>query len=180
MSIVRGNRWYDFSIKEPQAMSRVFNPLTRYKLYGRLDNNADWAIDFDKPRREVWRYVLEKYADVQRRYGFDFMRGDMSHVQMRPEGVPEIIDETYDILRAVKNHIRVEKGVCHFGYFAETFLAARNIMVYGDEIDHLEASDADVTLGDLQSTCVGFPEFLQKLRRYYDLPKREVSHPVSR
>ena len=43
-----------------------------------------------------------------------------------------VIDETYDILRAVKNHIRVEKGVCHFAYFAETFLAARNIMVYGN------------------------------------------------
>ena len=64
MSIVRGNRWYNFSIKEPQAMSRVFNPLTRYKLYGRLDNNADWAIDFDKPRREVWRYVL---GEIRRR-----------------------------------------------------------------------------------------------------------------
>jgi hypothetical protein len=173
----QGNRWYDFSIVEPQAMSRVFNPLTRYKLYGRLDDNADWAIDFDNPRREVWHYVREKYATVQQRYGFDFMRGDMSHVQMRPEGVPQVIDEYYDILRAVKNHIRVNKGVHHFAYFAETFLAARNIMVYGDEVDHLEASDADVTLGDLQSTCVGSPEFLQRLRQYYDLAETRSFAP---
>jgi hypothetical protein len=42
-------------------------------------------------------------------------------------------------------------------------------MVYGDEVDHLEASDADTTLGDLQSTCVGSPEFLQRFRQYRDL-----------
>ncbi len=160
-------------------MSRVFNPLTRYKLYGRLKDNTDWDIDFDNPRREVWRYVLEKYADVQQRYGFDFMRGDMSHVQMRPDGVPRAIDEFYDIQRAVKIHIQRDKGVRHFSYFAETFLAPRNIMVYGDEVDHLEASDADTTLGDLQSTCVGSPEFLQKLRQYCDLRKRGVLRPAS-
>jgi hypothetical protein len=164
-----GNVWYDYSITEPQSMSRVFGPLARYKLYGRLDDNARWEIDFDRPRREVWRYICEKYFDVQRRFGFDFMRGDMSHVQMRPAGVPEIIDDHYDILRAVKRYIQKEKGVARFGYFAETFLAPRNIMVYGDEVDHLEASDADVTLGDLQSTAVGSPEFLQRFRWYDDL-----------
>jgi hypothetical protein len=150
-------------------MSRVFGPLARYKLYERQDNNARWAIDFDRPRKEVWRYVCEKYAAVQRHYGFDFMRGDMSHVQMRPDGVPESIDPYYDILRAVKLYIQREEGVNCFGYFAETFLAPRDIMVYGDEVDHLEASEADTTLGDLQSTTVGSPEFLQCFRRYYDL-----------
>jgi hypothetical protein len=165
----QGNTWYDFSITKPEAMSRVFNPLARYKLYGRLDDNRNWQIDFDNPRREVWQYMCEKYSDVQRRFGFDFMRGDMSHVQMRPEGVPEAVDGYYDILSAVKRYIQKDRGVSHFGYFAETFLAPRNTMVYGDEVDHLEASDADTTLGDLQSTCVGSPEFLQRLRQYRDL-----------
>jgi hypothetical protein len=164
-----GNIWYDYSITEPQAMSRVFGPLARYKLYGRLDDNARWEIDFDRPRREVWHYICERYSDVQSRFGFDFMRGDMSHVQMRPGGVPEIIDDYYDILRAVKRYIQEKNEVACFGYFAETFLAPRNIMVYGDEVDHLEASDAEVTLGDLQSTAVGSPEFLQRFRWYYDL-----------
>ena len=50
-------------------------------------------------------------------------------------------------------------------------------MVYGDEVDHLEASDADATLGDLQSTCVGSPEFLQKLRQYYDLAETRSFAP---
>lgn len=161
--------WYDYRIAEPQPMSRVFGPLARYKLYERQDDNARWAIDFCRPRTEVWRYVCEKYAEVQDCYGFDFMRGDMSHVQMRPGGVPEIIDPYYDLLRAVKLAIQRDRGVAHFGYFAETFLAPRDIMVYGDEVDHLEASEADVTLGDLQSTSVGTPEFLQGFRRYRDL-----------
>jgi hypothetical protein len=161
--------WYDYQITEPQSMSRVFGPLARYKLYERLDDNADWAIDFERPRKEVWRYICEKYAEVQRRYGFDFMRGDMSHVQMRPGGVPETIDAYYDILRAVKLHVQREGGVSHFGYFAETFLAPRDIMVYGDEVDHLEASEADTTLGDLQSTTMGTPEFVQRFRWYRDL-----------
>jgi hypothetical protein len=165
----RGNTWYDFSITHPQAMSRVFNPLARYKLYGRLNDNIDWEIDFENPRREVWLYICERYCEFQQRYGFDFMRGDMSHVQMRPEGVPRVIDDCYDILRAVKNYIQQEKGVHHFGYFAETFLAPRNIMVYGDEVDHLDMSDADATLGDLQSTSIGSAEFLQRFRQYRDL-----------
>ncbi|MGD8738461.1 MAG: hypothetical protein PVJ85_17060 [Anaerolineae bacterium] len=161
--------WYDYRITQPELMSRVFGPLARYKLYERLDDNAQWAIDFERPRPAVWRYLCEHYYDVQRRFGFDFMRGDMSHVQMRPGGVPAVIDEHYDILRAVKTYISDTQGVRHFGYFAETFLAARNVMVYGDEIDHLEASDADATLGDLQSTSVGSPEFLQRWRQYHDL-----------
>ena len=165
----QGLVWYDYRITRPELMSRVFGPLARYKLYERLDDNKEWAIDFERPRPAVWRYLCEHYYDVQRRFGFDFMRGDMSHVQMRPGGVPAAIDDHYDVLRAVKAYIGETQGVRHFGYFAETFLAARDVMVYGDEVDHLEASDADVTLGDLQSTSVGSPEFLQQWRRYHDL-----------
>jgi hypothetical protein len=164
-----GLLWHDYLITEPQSMSRVFGPLARYKLYERQDDNAQWAIDFDRPREEVWQYVCARYAAVQHHYGFDFMRGDMSHVQMRPTGVPAAIDRYYDILRAVKLHIQREKCVPYFGYFAETFLAPRGVMVYGDEVDHLEASEADTTLGDLQSTAVGAPDFLQRFRLYCDL-----------
>ena len=165
----QGRVWRDYLITRPQSMSRVFGPLSRYKLYGRLDDNRHWAVDFGQPRREVWRYVCEKYAAEQQKYGFDFMRGDMAHVQMRPDGVPAEVDEYYDILAAVKKYIRQEKGVRYFGYFAETFIAPRDIMTYGDELDHLEAADADTTLGDLQSVPVGAPVFIQRLRQYYDL-----------
>ena len=164
-----GMVWYDYLIEKPEPMSRVFGPLARYKLYGRLNNNRDWEVDFDQPRTEVWDYVCRKYAEVQAAYGFDFMRGDMPHIQMRPEGVPETVGEHYDILRAVKAIIRKKNEARYFAYFAETFLAPRDVMTYGDECDHLDASGADVTLGDLQSTVVGTPVFLQRLRQYYDL-----------
>lgn len=169
--------WRDFAIKEPQPMSRVFGPLGRYKFYERKDDNNNWEIDFDKPRKIVWDYVCEKYYQVQSRYGFDFMRGDMSHVQMRPEGVPDVIDEYYDVLKGVKNYIQKKKKVSHFGYFAETFLAPRDTMAFGEETDHLEASDADTTLGDLQSTVVGSPEFITRLRQYFDLLKSRSFAP---
>jgi hypothetical protein len=174
----QGNVWYDYDIIQPEPMSRVFGPLARYKLYGRINDNRDWQIDFDAPRQEVWDYVCDKYYQVQHRYNFDFMRGDMSHVQMRPEGVPKVIDGYYDILRAVKHHIQRDHGVRHFGYFAETFLAPRNIMVYGDEVDHLEASGADTTLGDLQSASVGSPVFLQRFRLYDDLRRTRAFAPT--
>ncbi len=164
-----GMVWRDYLITQPQSMSRVFGPLSRYKLYDRLDDNRDWAVDFAAPRQNVWQYVCENYADVQQKYGFDFMRGDMAHVQMRPDGVPSEIDDYYDILAAVKNYIRQEKGARYFGYFAETFIAPRDIMTYGEEFDHLEAADADTTLGDLQSVPVGTPVFVQRLRQYDDL-----------
>jgi hypothetical protein len=163
-----GMVWHDYRITEPQAFSRAFGPLARYKLYERLDDNRRWEIDFSRPREAVWRHVCRRYAEIQRRFGFDFMRGDMSHVQMRPEGVPEVLDERYDLLQAVKRHVQRE-GAPHFGYFAESFLAAPGVMAYGDEVDHLEASGAEATLGNLQSMTVGTPEFLRELRRYLDL-----------
>ncbi len=163
-----GMVWRDYAITEPELMSRVFGPLARYKLYGRLDDNRDWKVDFTRPLHDVWLYVCEHYYDVQRRYGFDFMRGDMSHVQMRSTGVPNELTPYYDLLGAVKNYIRFDMGVSYFGYFAETFLAPRDIFTYGEEMDHLEASEADTTLGDLQSTVVGSPEFMQRFRQYYD------------
>jgi len=156
-------------------MSRVFGPLTRYKLYERKDDNRDWQIDFSRPRVAAWEYVTSHYASIQREYGFDFMRGDMSHVQMRPDGVPPEIPSHYDLLGAVK--LRIRDQLPSFAYFAETFLAPPGVMGYGDEVDHLEASEADVTLGDLQSVAVATDEFTQRLRRYLDIAKTRSVAP---
>ncbi len=163
-----GMEWPDFVTREPQYMSRVFSPLARFKFYERLDDNANWEIDFDRPRTEVWDYVCRRYAETQHIGNFDFMRGDMAHVQMRPDGVPNVVDEYYDILAAVKMHIQRSSSAPWFGYFAETFLPARDVFQFGEELDHLEASLADATLGDLQSTVVGDHEYLRRFRRYLD------------
>lgn len=162
-----GRLWRDYRITQPQAMSRVFGPLTRYRLYEAVDQNKNWEIDFEHPVVPVWEYVCQHYGKVQEEYGFDFMRGDMSHVQMRPEGVPAQPDASYDLLGAVKQHCRKKKP--WFGYFAESFLAPPGEMAYGDEVEHLEASLADSTLGDLQSEPVGTPLFIAELARYLDL-----------
>ncbi|MBN1259073.1 MAG: hypothetical protein JXB35_00190 [Anaerolineae bacterium] len=172
-----GQVWRDFVITHPQPMSRVFGPLGRYKLYACKDDNAAWEFDFDQPRQEVWEYVCRSYHDVQRRFGFDFMRGDMSHVQMRPEGVPAARDDAYDILGAVKTYIH-QQGAPYFGYFAEGFLAPRDVMGYGEEMDHLEAARADATLGDLQSMVVGTEEFLGAFRRYCDQLETRACAPA--
>jgi hypothetical protein len=162
-----GRVWRDYRITAPQEMSRVFGPLTRYKFYESLDDNRHWGIDFSRPRPEVWDYFCNGYAEMQRQYRFDFMRGDMSHVQMRPEGVPLRLDDYYDPHLAVKR--RIAGQAPWFAYFAESFLAGPNFMAYGDEVEHLEASQADVTLGDLQSMVVGEPDFMAHLRRYIDV-----------
>ena len=164
---VHGRIWRDYKITQPQQMSRVFGPLTRFKLYERLNDNENWEIDFSKPRKEVWDYVCQKYNAIQSLYNFDFMRGDMSHVQMRPSGVPEQTKDYYDIHQEVKKYIQQQKH--YFAYFAESFIAPENLMAYGDELDHLEMSDADTTLGNLQSMVVGTPEFIQTLRYYRDI-----------
>jgi hypothetical protein len=171
-----GMEWPDFLITKPEYMSRVFSPLARFKLYERLDDNADWQIDFAHPRQHVWDYVCTHYSSARHIGNFDFMRGDMSHVQMRPDGVPDVVDDHYDILAAVKQHIQDTQDAPWFAYFAETFLPARDVFQYGEELDHLEASLADATLGDLQSTVVGSPEFLRRFRRYLDdLATRKVA-----
>ncbi len=162
-----GRIWRDYRMIHPQKMSRVFGPLTRYKLYDCLNDNANWEINFDAPRQEVWNYVCQKYHEVQTIYNFDFMRGDMSHVQMRPSGVPEQVDEFYDIHKAIKRYCQSNKP--YFGYFAETFLAPPNEMGYGDEVEHLVQSEAETTLGDLQSMIVGSERFVSEFARYHHI-----------
>jgi hypothetical protein len=69
---------------------------------------------------------------------------------------------------AVKHYVQ-KQGVKHFAFFAETFLVEADFMGYGNENDHLEAIDADSTLGDLQSSVVGSAEFMQKFVKYNQL-----------
>ena len=163
----RGRRWREFRFADPGPMSRVFGPLTRYKVWDRHDDNAAWAIDFDAPRYEVFDYVAEHYREVVAFFGFDFMRGDMSHVQMRPGGVPAEPREPYDLLRYVKRACAADRP--HFGYFAESFLTADGFMTYGSEAAHLDASEADVALGNLQSFPADYPEWHAALAQYVDL-----------
>lgn len=164
----KGRVWRDFRITQPQPFSRVFGPLARYKFYENKDDNENWEIDFTKPILKTWEYVAEHYEKVQTQFNFDFMRGDMAHVQQRPEGVPPQYDtKFYDILAYVKQHIAQKTP--HFASFAETFLAPPDEMAFGNEIDHLEFSEADATLGDLQSMVVGSPRFMAEFRRYLDI-----------
>ncbi len=164
-----GMEWRDYSFEVAGPYSRAFGPLTRYKLYERKDDNARWEIDFSCPREAVWRYVTERYAEQQRAFGFDFMRGDMAHVQMRPGGTPAEPDEFYDILGAVKRAVCEPPHARGFAYLAEVFLAPPGVMTYGDEADHLEAAGAETALGNLQSMPVGGAEFLSEFRRYDDI-----------
>ncbi|MBK8567254.1 MAG: hypothetical protein IPN76_29010 [Saprospiraceae bacterium] len=170
-----GREWRDYTIMQPTPESRVFGPLTRYKFYECLDDNEYWELDFGSPKKKVWQYFTEKYAEVAREYGFDFMRGDMSHVQPRAEGTPAQPDEFYDPLGAVKR--RIQQGNPRFYYFAESFLAPANVLAYGDEVDHLEAAGAETTLGDLQSMVVGSPDFLQNFRLYLDIKENRRVTP---
>jgi hypothetical protein len=162
-----GRVWRDYVITKPEAMSRVFGPLARVKLYESKNDNVDWEIDFTKPRFEVWEYMAQKYQGFASQYNFDFMRGDMSHVQMNPTGTPSEPDIYYDIHKFIKGKISQEKP--YFGYFAESFLAPPNTMAYGNEEDHLEGSDTDTTLGDLQSMVVGTERFISEFARYHNL-----------
>lgn len=164
---LEGRVWRDYRITNPQKFSRVFGPLARYKLYEPLDDNRNWQLDFDHPNVPAWDYVCQHYAAVVRSFDVDFMRGDMSHVQMRPSGTPPNPDRYYDLLAAVKMAVLKEKP--YFGYFAESFLAPPGEMAYGDECDHLEASLADSALGDLQSEPVGTAVFIREFTRYIDL-----------
>ncbi len=167
-----GQIWYQYAFDAPQAFSRVFGPLARYKFYQSHDNNANWQLDFDRPNVPAWDYIGQKYYDVQQAYNLDFMRGDMAHVQLRPDGVPAEPDPFYDPLRYVKHYVQrgtnTRPGVPHFGFFAETFLAPPDTMGYGNEPDHLDAIDADSTLGDLQSCMVGSETFTERFAAYYD------------
>lgn len=170
-----GRVWRDYVITKPEPMSRVFGPLARVKLYECKDDNRNWEIDFSKPRHEVWEYMAQKYLGFVNDYGFDFMRGDMSHVQMNPHVNYLQSNDYYDIHQYIKKIIQQQKS--SFGYFAESFLAPPNTMAYGVEEDHLEASDTDTTLGDLQSMVVGAETFISSFARYHQLIKTRKFSP---
>ncbi|GAB3028465.1 hypothetical protein GCM10027185_30900 [Spirosoma pulveris] len=164
-----GQIWYQYAFDQPQEMSRVFGPLARYRFYESRDNNRDWELDFNRPNLPAWNYICRNVRDCQQKYNFDFMRGDMAHVQLRPEGVPAEPDAFYDPLRAIKKY--VQQSVPYYAFFAETFLAPPDTMGYGNELDHLEAIEADSTLGDLQSMVVGSPTFKKHFADYVDYLK---------
>jgi hypothetical protein len=168
--------WYQYAFDKPQAMSRVFGPLARYRFFDSKDNNLNWELDFDRPNYPAWQYVGQKVYNCQRSYNFDFMRGDMAHVQMRPEGVPDMIGHYYDPLRFIKRYVQ-GNGVTHFAFFAETFLAPPDTMGYGDENDHLDAIEAESTLGDLQAMVVGSEEFRRQFARYDQLRRTRLFAP---
>ena len=170
-----GRIWRDYRITKPEKMSRVFGPLTRYKLYERKVDNQNWEIDFNQPRPNVWAYVKRKYSAVQQQFNFDFMRGDMSHVQMRATGVPANPVPCYDIHQEVKNGIIKAKP--YFAYYAESFLAPDDTMAYGNEVEHLVASDAEVTLGDLQSMVPGSDLFLTSFAKYISIAENYSLRP---
>ncbi len=180
-----GHIWYQYAFDKPEAMSRVFGPLARYKFFHSKDDNQYWELDFDRPNRPVWNYLATKVADCQRQYGFDFMRGDMAHVQPRPTGVPaRAANGTYsgpafafyDPLRYVKEQVQ-QQGQRYFSFFAETFLAPPDTMGYGNEPDHLEAIAADSTLGDLQSCVVGSEVFIERFDEYTQLANERTFSP---
>jgi hypothetical protein len=133
-------------------------------------------LEFDKPLKDVWTYIASKYAACQAQYGFDFMRGDMAHVQARPEGVPQKLPEYYDPLRYIKNYISVNQAP-FFAFYAETFLAPDGVMSYGNEAAHLNAIEAEATLGDLQSTVFGSKDFREKLNNYIVLGRENKFKP---
>ncbi len=164
----RGTPWYQYEFDHPQAMSRVFGPLTRYRFYHSKNDNQQWEIDFERPHLAAWQYFTRKYHECQQQFNFDFMRGDMAHVQMRPDGVPPTTNSFYDPLRAVKKYVQ-QHGTPHFAFYAETFIAPPNVMGYGNELDHLEAIEADATLGDLQSSVIGESIFMQRFAEYDQL-----------
>jgi hypothetical protein len=170
-----GRIWRDYVITKPEPMSRVFGPLARVKLYECKDDNRNWEIDFTKPRHKVWEYMAQKYLGFTQDYGFDFMRGDMSHVQMNQNVNYSQSDVYYDIHKYIKQSIQQQKT--SFAYFAESFLAPPNTMAYGVEEDHLEASDTDTTLGDLQSMIVGTEMFVSSFARYHELIKNRKFAP---
>ncbi|GAB3938132.1 hypothetical protein [Larkinella terrae] len=171
-----GQKWYEYGFREPQPMSRVFGPLARYKFFHSKHDDHNGELDFDEPNSEAWAYVCHHYFDCQQQYHFDFMRGDMAHVQMRPGGVPAQVVDFYDPLRTIKRYIQTQ-GVLYFGFFAETFLAPPDTMGYGDEVAHLEAIEAETTLGDLQSTVFNSSEFLTRFREYLHLAENRRFKP---
>ena len=172
----RGTRWYTYEFDAPQGMSRVFGPLARYRFWGSKNDNQHWEIDFDKPHVAVWAYISKQYLACQQQYNFDFMRGDMAHVQMRPQGVPAQPDKYYDPLQYIKRYIQ-GAGAKHFAFFGETFLAPPDVMAFGSELDHLQAIEADSTLGDLQGLVVGSGRFMEEFSNYYGYLKTRTFAP---
>jgi hypothetical protein len=172
----RGTQWFQYDFDHPEGMSRVFGPLTRYRFYHSKNDNQHWELDFERPNIDAWNYFSRKYLECQEEFNFDFMRGDMAHVQMRPEGVPAQPDAFYDPLSAVKKYIQ-RRGTPHFAFYAETFIAPPNVMGYGDEFDHLEAIHADATLGDLQAAVIDSPEFQERFTLYDQLLRSRTFAP---
>jgi hypothetical protein len=102
------------------------------------------------------------------------MRGDMSHVQMRPEGTPSNPDLYYDIHKYIKHFIRQHKP--SFGYFAESFWLHLTKWLMASKKSIWKAQILTY-LGDLQSMVVGSARFIAEFARYHELAQTRSFAP---
>ena len=68
-----------YEVKNKSPFALMFNSITPYRWF-KIDNQG--FIDVNRPITKTFDYFLQKTANFQKEYNFDFFRADMGHNQI--------------------------------------------------------------------------------------------------
>lgn len=154
------NGWPVFKINDAfnqkeGAFQSIFGSLTPYKLF---HLNPDGSHDTSRPVKPVWDYLAQRYLAFQRAYGFDFMRGDMAHVEPRfrenhrnPQSNKA---QWYDLFGYILHTIQTQGEAPYFAFLPEALMWAKD-WHQNRPLDHIRNMNSTVALGSLQHVPLG-------------------------
>lgn len=134
--------WATFKVENKNAYAKIFGGITPYKWY-KIDKNG-YPIK-NTPQSEVWDYFVFKINEFQKKYNFDFLRGDMAHNQISHSHGDDIkdINNHKELWRKLKEDINKSKP--YFATFAEAFYNT----YYIDGLNDMENKNFDIVLGNM-------------------------------
>lgn len=165
--------WSKYKVPNKEGRKiQIFSDITPYSLY---ETNNDGTINIEKPKKEVWDYFSQNLADLQKQYGFDFMRVDMAHIQLDYSGYLEK-GENYkgqEFWAYVKDYIQEKNNMPSFASFGEEFLAPRPGFPSNPQLNPMvtaERKKFDTVLGNAQYEN-NLDKFWDKIKGYNMLGK---------
>ncbi|MBK8190712.1 MAG: hypothetical protein IPK79_09730 [Vampirovibrionales bacterium] len=147
------------------GFSSIFGGMAPYKLY---ETDDAGRFQIDKPLPAVWAYLKRQAVDLQKAYGFDFIRGDMAHLDYRAAAAsqnpaPEALTpEAYDMFSAMKQAVQRENGAPWFAFLPEAMF---HIKPHNpDALQHARWMTSDAALGQLQGRSLEGDDFRRSLQ----------------
>ncbi len=159
--------------RSPKGITGTLAPYRVFQL------QADGSLNYDLADLNVLKYFARQLKAMQQAYNFDFIRADMSHIQMRAEGPMEPIrpglpENKMELWAYLK--YQLQKQAPYFATLSEDFLISDDICGYGNSRQNNHARNVDVVLGNVANQplvaspgILSSPLDIQHIKHHYNI-----------